>query len=342
MLPTPFTVDELDELISRPPVAVCEAIRRLPGEFAVLGAGGKMGFHVASMLQRALLAIGRNERVLAVSRFTSGRERHKFEQAGFDVRAADLSDPDQVSQLPRVPNVLFLAGMKFGTASQPELLERMNVTMPRLVAEHYRESRIAALSTGCVYSFTTPESGGSTEESETDPPGEYARSCLGREQAFMAASARYGTPVTLIRLNYSVDLRYGVLVDVAQRVLAGRPVNVEMGYVNLIWQGDAVAHILESLTCAASPAVILNVTGQEVLRVRDLALQFGELFERPVKLEGSEAESAWLSNPAKSHALFGEPRVGLDQMLAWTAEWLQRGGETLGKPTHFEVRDGTY
>lgn len=342
MMKTPQSIAELDEYLTRPPVSVSEAVKRLPGGFAVLGAGGKMGFHVANMLQRALLAAGRNERVLVVSRFGSEQERRKFEQAGFDVRATDLSEEEQVARLPRMPNVIYLAGVKFGTSNAPELLQRMNVIMPRLVAEHFRDSRITALSTGCVYSFTTPESGGSTETDDLDPPGEYARSCLGRERAFTDVSLRHGTPVVLIRLNYAVDLRYGVLVDLAQKVRGGLPISIEMGYVNLIWQGDAVAHILQSQAYATSPPRILNITGKDILRVRDLALRFGERFGRSVMLEGHEAESAWLSNPTLSHDLFGEPRVDLDQMISWTADWIEQGRETLGKPTHFEVRDGAY
>jgi nucleoside-diphosphate-sugar epimerase len=345
----PSSVDALDDLISQPDEGVIEAVRRLPGEFAVLGAGGKMGYHVSLMLQRALAACGRDEPVITVSRFgTQGAsdplnaEGRKFQQAGFDVIAADLSQPEQVARLPRVPNVLFLAGVKFGTANNPDLLHRMNVTMPTLVADHFRDSRIAALSTGCVYSFCTPESGGASEESPLDPPGEYARSCLGREQAFTAASREQGTPCVLIRLNYSIDLRYGVLVDVAQKVRAGIPIHVETGYVNVIWQGDAVSQIIRSLPLAESPPLVLNVSGAEILRVRDLAEQFGDRFGIPVRIEGNEAPTAWLSNPAKAHRLFGPPRVSVERMIDWIAAWLEAGGETLDKPTHFEVRSGAY
>lgn len=308
-----------------------------------------MGYHVSLMLQRALSACGRDEQVITVSRFGSpgpdgslNAEGRKFQQAGFDVIAADLSQPDQVARLPRVPNVLFLAGVKFGTSNNPDVLHRMNVTMPTLVANHFRDSRIAALSTGCVYSFCTPESGGASETSPVNPPGEYARSCLGREQAFTDASRKQGTPCVLIRLNYSIDLRYGVLVDIAQKVRARIPVDVETGYVNVIWQGDAVKHILRSLPLAESPPLVLNVTGGEILRVRDLAERFGERFGVPVQIAGNEAPTAWLSNPANAHRLFGPPVISTDQMIDWIAEWLEAGGEILDKPTHFEVRSGAY
>lgn len=332
------TAEDLDRWISAPSGAVIEALRKCAGRIAVLGAAGKMGFHLSLMLQQSTWALGRSEPVLAVSRFGSPASRSQFERAGFEVLSSDLSDPEQVARLPAVENVFFLAGVKFGTAHDPGLLERMNVTMPRLVAERCRDSRIVALSTGCVYAFASPESGGSTEEDATDPPGDYARSCLGRETAFGDSGAR----ASLIRLNYAVELRYGVLVDLAQTILAGRPVDLTTGYVNVIWQGDALAHVVQSLPLASAPPFVLNVTGPGILRVRDLALAFGRRFGKEVRFEGTEAPTAWLNNASQSHRLFGPPRVSVDQMIEWIASWLERGGETLGKPTHFENRDGSY
>ena len=218
----------------------------------------------------------------------------------------------------------------------------MNVVAPELAVDHFRRSRIVALSTGCVYSFTTVESGGSRESDPTDPPGAYAASCLGRERAFAAGSKLHGTQVALVRLNYSVELRYGVLVDLAKDVLAGRPVNVETAHVNVIWQGDAVAHILGCLPLASSPPLVLNVTGADVLRVRDLAARFGRRFGLAVSFSGQEAESAWLNNASRSHELFGKPRISVEQMIEWIVDWVQRGGETLDKPTQFQTRDGNY
>lgn len=339
---SPRTTQELDDLISQPPNGVIQTIHESPGRFAVLGAGGKMGFHVGRMLQRALDAAGRTEKVLAVSRFGSDQKRRQFEDEHFDVHVSDMSDPEQANQLPDAENVFFLAGIKFGTSGNPALLEQMNVTMPRLVAERYKDSRIVALSTGCVYEYVTPSSGGSTETSATNPPGEYAQSCLGREQAFVENALRNGTLTSLIRLNYSNELRYGVLVDIAQKVLADMDVSLEMGYVNLIWQGDAVAHVIQSLSRAASPAFVLNVTGEQILRVRDLANMFGERFGKSPKFTGHPNETAWLNNALLSHRMFGKPSVTIEQMVDWIADWLKNGGETLNKPTRFDVRDGDY
>ncbi len=301
-----------------------------------------MGFHTSLMLQSALHELGHSDAVMTVSRFGSSESRKQFEDAGFRVVAADLSDPQSVADLPLADNIIFLAGVKFGTSHQPEMLQRMNVDMPKLVAEHYRTSRIVALSTGCVYSFTTPESGGATEDSEVDPPGDYARSCRGRESAFAGAAESFGTRSSLIRLNYSIDLRYGVLVDIAQKVRASQPVNVEMGYANVIWQGDAIAHTIQSLPHASAPPFVINITGPDVLSVRDIANTFADRFGCKPIIEGHEQDTAWLSNAAKARSLFGEPGVSLTQMVHWIADWLEQGGETLGKPTHFETRSGSY
>ena len=340
--PAPTSIAELDRRISEPDRAVTAAVESCPGNFAVLGAGGKMGLHVCQMLRRALDDLGRDDRVFAVSRFSSAGATDNFRAAAIETVSADLSRSDDYAPLPPAENVFFLAGVKFGTSSSPELLRRMNVEMPELVAEHYHTSRLVALSTGCVYSFTSPESGGSVESDPTDPPGDYARSCLGREQAFIEASRRHDTPCVLIRLNYSVEPRYGVLVDIARRVLAGEPVNLQTGYVNLIWQGDAVSQIIRSLPLGTSPPLVLNVTGTETLRVRWLAERFAERFDKPVVFEGQEAPTAWLSNSGRATKLFGNPTVDIETMIDWIAAWLLRGGPLLGKPTHFENRDGNY
>ena len=339
---TPATTEELDQLISTPSDAVLATLRRSEGTFAVLGAGGKMGFHLASMLRTALTQLGRSNAVTTISRFADCNVRAKFEQAGFQVIGADISDPNEVQRLPLFDHVFFLAGVKFGASHQPEMLHRMNVLMPQLVASHYRRSQIVALSTGCVYSFTTPESGGSTEEGATHPPGAYAESCKGREAAFQAAAHDFGTRSALIRLNYSIDLRYGVLLDIGRKVFDGQPVNVEMGYANVIWQGDAIARIIQTLPFVDSPPFILNVTRSEVLKVRDIAAAFGNLFGKPALIEGIEQPTAWLNNAGLSDRMFGRPSVSLEQMLRWTADWIRKGGETWNKPTHFEVRDGDY
>jgi nucleoside-diphosphate-sugar epimerase len=308
----------------------------------VLGAGGKLGLHVSLMLRRALQTQGRTDPVVAVSRFGTLRDRAAFESCGIATHACDLSDPAQVAKLPDAPSVFFLAGVKFGTASAPDLLQKLNVDMPRLVAQRFRRSRIIAFSSGCVYPFVTPESGGATEATPAAPVGAYAASCLARENAFADVSREHGTPVALIRLNYSVEFRYGLLVDIAEKVLRGEAVDVTMGYVNVIWQRDAVDFSIRSLDLAASPAAPVNITGPNVLSVRMLAQRFGALFGRPVSITGQEAETAWLNNPSLALARFGPPPTSLNEMLAWTAAWLQCGGHTWGKPTGFERRDGEF
>ena len=338
----PSSSAELDELIAKPDEPTVESLRDREGDYAVLGAGGKMGYHFCLMLQQALTGLGRKEPVHAVSRFRSVRARGEFESIGCKVIPADLSEPEQLEQLPSFENIFYLAGVKFGTSQDSGLLERMNVTMPRMVAERFQQSDIVAMSTGCVYSFASPDSGGSTEEDETDPPGEYAKSCLGRESAFFGAADRFGARSALIRLNYSIDLRYGVLVDLAQKVIDEKPVDVSMGYVNLIWQGDAVRHSIRAMQHVSAPPFILNVTGPEILQVRDLALKLGQRLGKSVTFSGTESPTAWLNNANKAHDLFGRPEMELDQMIDMVAEWIQNGGELLGKPTHFETRDGKY
>ncbi|MEO1525596.1 MAG: NAD(P)-dependent oxidoreductase [Planctomycetota bacterium] len=334
--------EALDHQISTPSEATVESIRERPKGFAVLGAGGKMGFHLCLMLRKSLKMLGRSDTVYAVSRFSSVRGRQEFDAIGCETIVADLSDPDQVRHVPRVPNVFFMAGVKFGTGNDPDLLQRMNVAMPRLVAEHAREAEIVAFSTGCVYSFVAPESGGSTEADETKPIGQYANSCRGREQAFFHAGREFGTRSALIRLNYSIDCRYGVLVDLAQKVAGGHDVDVTMGYVNVIWQGDALQYIVQSLSHASAPPFVLNVTGSETLSVRELALQLGKRFGKTVNFVGEEASTAWLNNAEKSHAMFGSPPTTIDTMLDRVVDWIQKGGPLMGKPTHFETRDGSY
>ena len=288
------------------------------------------------------MAAGRGDNVLAVSRFGDLTRRKQFEAAGVDVIAADLAEIEQVASLPDAANIISLAAIKFGTTGRPDLLNRINLETSQRVTERYRDSRIVMLSTGCVYPFVTPESGGSTEESAADAPGEYAQSRLAQETVFAEASIRNNTPTVLLRLNYSIDLRYGVLLDVAQKVFHRQPLDVTMGYVNVIWQGDAVAHIIQSVALANSPAIPLNVTGPEIIRIRELANLFADRFGRPVNITGTEDRTAWLNNASRSHRLFGAPQVRLSQMIDWVATWVEQGGETYNKPTHFESRGDGY
>lgn len=331
---TPTTLDALHRAASEPTPAALAAIEACPGDLLVLGAGGKMGLHLCLMLRRCLDQLDRRDSVTAISRWGDPVAREEFESLGIPTLACDLTSEGELAALPDAPNIFFLAGVKFGTASRPELLHQMNVEMPQLVASRFGQSAIVALSTGCVYSFVAPDSGGSAESDPTDPPGDYARSCRGRERAFADSGAR----CSLIRLNYSVDLRYGVLVDIAQRAFAGLPIDVSTGFVNVIWQGDATAYIIASLARASTPPFILNVTGTRILRVRDIA----EQFVASPSFSGEEAASAWLNDASLAHRLFGAPRVSEEELIQHVATWLQAGGETLGRPTHFETRDGSY
>jgi nucleoside-diphosphate-sugar epimerase len=338
----PCSPGQVDEFLSQPSDAVISMLAQHPGPIHVLGAGGKMGLHLSMMLRRALDARGRREVVTAVSRFRTLRDRAAFEERGIATHACDLTDPRALAALPDAPTVFFLAGVKFGTSSAPDLLRTFNVEMPRLVAHRFHRSRIVAFSSGCVYPFVTRESGGATESTPPAPVGDYAASCLAREAAFSEVSREHGTKVALIRLNYSVEFRYGLLVDIAEKVLRGEPVDVTTGYFNVIWQRDAVDYAIRALDLAGSPPVPINITGPQTLSVRAIAQRFGELLQRPVTITGTEADTAWLNNASRSHQRFGPPATPLEDMLGWVAEWLRQGGETWGKPTGFEERSGKF
>lgn len=338
----PCAAESVDEFLSEPTPGVLAAASALSGPVLVLGAGGKLGLHISIMLDRALKQVRPDNQVTAVSRFRTLRDRNSFERHGISTRICDLGSPTELEQLPEAKAVIFLAGVKFGTSNSPTLLQKVNVELPRMVARRFHSSRIVALSTGCIYPFLPPSSGGATEETLPAPVGDYARSCLERERAFSAISYSHRTPVALIRLNYAVEFRYGILVDIAERVLNGQPIDVTTGYANVIWQRDAVAHCLQSILLASSPACILNVTGASVIRIRDIASQFGRLFERKPIFVGEEQSTAWLSNATRAHRILGEPATSVPQMIEWIAAWLLDGKNTWGKPTHFESRTGSF
>ena len=343
MHPTlPCKASQIDTFLALPTRGVLDTLQRYPGDVLVVGAGGKMGPTVALMAAAAFRELGVPSRVKAISRFSNPMSRRTLESNGIETISCDLLDRSAVAQLPDAPNIMFLAGQKFGTTEGPELTWAMNTLVPAHVAERFASSRIVAFSTGCVYSFAKVESGGSREEDPVQPVGDYPNSCLGRERIFSHYSRKNGTPVALYRLNYSIDFRYGVLVDVAQKVLSGQPVDVTMGHVNVIWQGDACARAIQSLDLAASPAVPINVTGPETISIRSLAMEFGRRFGVEARITGTEAEGGWLSNASKSFEHWGYPSISLGRMIDWVASWLCAGGATLGKPTHFEVRDGNF
>ena len=334
-----MTNNELEEWLSRPTESVVNSLQRIDGDILILGAGGKMGPTLARMARRATSA---DRRIMAVSRFSSTTARKNLEQHGVDVIPCDLLNRHAVQQLPDAPNIIFMAGQKFGTSDAPEQTWMINSVLPALVAERFSLSRIVVFSTGCVYPLTSAATGGSVETDSLTPPGEYAYSCIARERVFSNYSRTAGTPTLLFRLNYAIDLRYGVLHDIAQKVWRGQPVDVSAGHVNVIWQGDANARALQCLELTASPPAILNVTGRECISVRWLAERFGDLLGKSPVFMGSSTECTWLSNASKSFELLGDVSVSLDAMLEATAAWIQSSGVSLGKPTHFEATHGKF
>jgi nucleoside-diphosphate-sugar epimerase len=339
-LPAGFAdVAALEDFLTAPDEALRADLARAPGDILVLGVAGKMGPTLARLAKRADPA----RRVIGVARFSEPGARAALEAAGVETIQADLLDEAAVARLPRSPNVVFMAGRKFGASGDEPLTWAMNALVPALVAREFAASRIVAFSTGCVYPFVAVDGGGATEATPpVPPPGAYANSCVGRERMFEYFSARRGTAGRLFRLNYAIDLRYGVLHDVARKVLDGAPIDLAMGHVNVIWQGDANATALRCLARATAPTTPINVSGPETVAVRGLAGEFGRLFGRAPSFRGEEAATGWVTNASRMVAEFGRPRVDLATMIRWQADWLLRGGATLGKPTHYDSRDGRY
>jgi nucleoside-diphosphate-sugar epimerase len=336
------TEEQLDERLSRPTPELIEDLARLPGDLVILGVGGKMGPTLARMARRAADEAGDRRHVIGVSRFSEPGLQEELEAAGVETITCDLLDRAAVARLPDAPNVIFMAGRKFGSTGDEARTWAMNAYVPALVAERYRDARIVVFSSGNVYPLVPVASGGATEECPPAPIGEYAQSVLARERVFEYFSRVHGTPMVLLRLNYAIDLRYGVLLDVAQRVAARMPIDLTMGHVNVIWQGDANAIALRALTLCESPPKVLNVTGPETISVRWLASEFGARLGIQPVFEGCEAATALLSNAARCFKYFGYPTVPLAQMIDWVAHWVKIGGPTLSKPTHFEQREGRF
>lgn len=318
------------------------AIAECAGDVIVLGAGGKMGPSLTRMIRRASEAGQLPRRVIAVSRFSTADVSERLERWGIEVQRADLADARELAALPDAPNVFVMTGYKFGTSEEPWRTWGTNAAIPTLVAARYAESRIVAFSTGNVYSLSAVARGGSREEDPLTPQGEYGWSCAARERVLEHASRTRGTRMSFVRLNYAVDLRYGVLVDLAQRVLARQAIDLSMGYVNVIWQGDANAQAIQCLSLAAAPPFIVNVTGIDVVSIRAAALEIGRLLDREPLFIGKEAGNALLSSTARAQELFGPPSVPTALLIEWVAGWLSRGGSLLGKATHYEERGGAY
>ena len=334
--------DELDDLLSTPSPEDVAVFRTMEGDLLILGVGGKIGPSLARRASRAAHAAGVKKRIIGVEIDLNPAAQRFLQEARVETLQGNLLDPEFLATVPEAQNVMFMAGRKFGSTRNESLTWAMNAYVPARVAERYRHSRIVAFSSGNVYPLLPVVSGGATEQTAPEPVGEYAQSVLARERMFEYFSKCYGTPVTLLRLNYAIDLRYGVLLDIGTKVFEGRSVDTTMGAVNVIWQGDASSVALRSFTLCQSPPAILNLTGPETLSVRATAQRFGEFFGKEPVLEGREADTALLNNAARSHHLFGYPSVTADQMIEWTAHWIQTGGPTLSKPTHFETRDGKF
>jgi nucleoside-diphosphate-sugar epimerase len=332
---------QLEDALSEPTPQVIETLRRHEGDIILLGAAGKMGPSLARMAKRASDAAGTKRRVTAVSRFSSGGE-DAFTAHGVEAIRCDLLNESEIAKLPDAPNVVYMPGRKFGSTGDEGTTWAINCYLPAVVCKKYAKSRIVAFSTGNVYPFTPVVSGGPTEDMQLAPVGEYGMSAMGRERMFGYFSRLLGIPTAIIRLNYAVDLRYGVLVDIARKLQSGEPVDLTMGYFNTIWQGDANAMTLRAFDHCEVPPRAFNVTGPTVVSVREMAEHFAKRFGVPAKFTGTESNTALISNAANGIAMLGPLRVSLTQLADWVADWLERGGRLLGKPTHFEARDGKF
>jgi hypothetical protein len=338
-LPTSFrSEEELDEFMSRPTPALIDDLASVEGDIAVVGVGGKMGPTLARMVKRA----DPKRRVYGIARFTDGGLPERLEAWGIQPIKSDLLERSAIAALPVVPNVIFMAGRKFGSTGDEDLTWALNVYVPGMVAEHFAGSRIVAFSTICVYPFAPVAFGGSLEDDPLGPPGEYAMSCVGRERIFRYFSQQTHSPGALVRLSYAIDLRYGVLHDLCRKVMRDEPIDLSMGHVNIIWQGDACSQALRLLKHCEVPSKPFNISGPEAASVRALALALGRRCEKEPRFVGDEATKSWLANTGRAENLFGYPTVPMDRIVDWTADWLARNMRSLGKDTHFETRSGIY
>ncbi|MCM8821629.1 MAG: NAD-dependent epimerase/dehydratase family protein [Candidatus Omnitrophica bacterium] len=336
------TEHQLEEVLSRPYEGTIDTSRTLKGDIVILGVAGKMGPSLAVQIKRSCQLSGIKKRIIGVARFSDLRTREYLEKAGIETIACDLLDASAVNGLPEAENVIFMAGMKFGTGLNPSLTWAMNSYVPALVANRYKNSKIVVLSTGNVYPLVPVHSKGSKEDDVPVPSGEYAQSCLGRERVFEYFSEKFSIQSCIIRLNYAVELRYGVIYDIGSKVYSGEAINLENGYVNVVWQGWANSVIFQCLKICSVPPRILNLTGPEILSVRKIAEEFGKIFKKEPVFEGKEAETAYLSDASVCFNLFGKPDIDIETIIRWVAHWIQIDGRALNKPTHFEERKGRY
>lgn len=336
------TVEELEAKLAEPSPELIADMKNIDGDIMLLGVGGKMGPSLARLAMNAIQAAGVEKRVIGVSRFSDAATREELEAAGVETISCDLLNDKALQQLPDVKNIIYMAGNKFGTTGREWFTWAMNAYLPGRVAEKFKNSRFVVFSSGNIYPFTPVASGGATEDVAPDPVGEYGQSTLGRERVFSYFSHTYNIPMAIYRLNYAIDLRYGVLLEIAKAVYEEREIDVTMGHVNVIWQGDANEIAIRSLLHASTPPNIINVTGPETLSLRWVAGEFGKRFGKQPILVGQESEDALLNNAAKSFQLFGYPKVSVLQMIDWIAEWVKNDGLTWDKPTHFQEREGKF
>ncbi len=335
-------IETLETSLLKPSDALVADMKALDGDIILLGVGGKMGPSMARLARQAVELAGVKKRIIGVSRFSEVHTKAALERDNIETFNADLLNEDDLASLPDAANVLYLAGTKFGTTGNEPFTWAMNAYLPGRVAERYRHSRIVAFSTGNVYPFSPVSGGGVSEDHPTGPVGEYGQSCLGRDRIFQYFSVKNKIPTLIYRLNYAIDLRYGVLLEVAKSVAEGRPIDLTTGFVNVIWQGDANEMAIRALRHCEVPAKILNVTGPETISIKWLAEQFGTLLGKEPRFLNQPQPLALLSNASEAYRLFGYPRVLLRQMIELTAAWLKQGGEILNKPTHFQERNGKF
>ena len=333
---------DLDDVLSRPDPQDVAALREMSGDLLILGVGGKMGPSLARRAGRAAAEAGVKRRIIGVELLLNPELERFLGDSGVEAMRADLMADEDLAKLPDAENVIFMAARKFGSTGAESLTWAINTYLPTRIAERYRNSKIVSFSSGNVYPLLPTTRGGAREQTPVGPVGEYAQSVVGRERMFEYFSSRYGTKVCLLRLNYAIGIRYGVLLDIGTKVFEGRPVDVTMGAVNVTWQGYANSVCLRSFSVCQTPPFVLNLTGPETLSVRAVACRFGELLGKEPVLEGQEADTALLNNAGLCHSLFGYPTVSVEQMIAWTAGWIASGGSKLGKPTHFQTRDGKF
>jgi nucleoside-diphosphate-sugar epimerase len=331
-------IGALDDLLCRPSQALIDDLNKVDGDIMILGVAGKMGPTLAGLAKAALPG----RRVIGVARFSEPGAREWLHGRGIETIACDLLDEAAIKALPKAENIVFMAGRKFGAEGDLSLTWAMNAHVPALVAQAFCHSRIVAFSTGCVYPFVPVNGKGSDESMPPNPPGEYAQSCVGRERMFEYFSRKFSTPGRLFRLNYAIDMRYGVLHDIATKILGGKPIDVSLGHVNFIWQGDASSQALRCLAHCDTPTSPINVSGHEILAVRDLAAKLGARLGREPLIVGKEEPTAWLTDTSQAVKMFGLPLVDTEQLIKWTADWVARAMPSLGKPTKYEVRDGRY